>query len=500
MYSKSRDFSKFLTELDGYIKQNNIKFSETSYTLLDILIEDPNMQRLIAIWLSHNNEPQLNYLFNKTLPNLGDLDPETQESAINYMFKRARDVSDLIPAPTDMDIVLDSMGERTTNKWDGWADFNRPLFACSEQDIQQLSKYSFFINNGIFTANKVLAMNISECASFDARVDHIIETNADFIYPNRIFTDKLINLIKKDVICQEILSSIGSDQYLQKEAIQPKVYERSESEPGIPAESGIDLLSVSESDLPSVDSDSDSEFDLVAHLNTKDKDESDNKSVLSDISTEDNLNITQISRDSTVSTAEAEPGFWQLFNIELYNLQKLIRLGQLTVSDIPNRELNPNEIAQYSLMNRLLQDLYPDIEQDDEYSVDTSPETYMETQKRAAPPARPQSPTVYTLDPNRSQQASHSWFDEKKNYTPPPAPKKEFHAGLKQPTHNVRLQKHIRDEDRIQKERLNREPKGMPRWHQEYKEMMRQRQQANKKDEDQRLDTGHKPIGKLGKY
>ena len=190
-------FLRLFHKLEHYIRDHRLTLSESDYTFLDRLLEDAHMQRILSVWLVNNNATQLNYLFKKTLPALSDMQPAIQESALSHMLQRAKKVSDMIPTPTDLDVVLDSLGEESWNTWQGWADFNRPLFVCGDQDIAQLEKYNFFINNGLFTANTVLAMSDQDMAAFDARVDAVIVENADFVYPDRIFSRQINKFTQK---------------------------------------------------------------------------------------------------------------------------------------------------------------------------------------------------------------------------------------------------------------------------------------------------------------
>lgn len=499
MYSKNIDFSKFLNNLDAYLKKDNIKLAEYSLTLLDFLIEDPSMQRLIAIWLMTDNTIQLNYLFTKTLPALGNLATELQESALSHMFERARTISSAIPAPTDFDMVLESIGEKPDNSWDGWKDFNHPLFNCSEREINQLSKYEFFINNGVFTANTVAAMKAGECAAFDARVDQIISENADFIYPDQIFSDKLIKLMKKDMIIQDILAGVDTSS----QVVEIK------SNPDLDSEhTDIDLLSVTSSDVEMLQQNSQDNLNALLGLDDDDsissEDQTEEESELSDL-TPNNLEATQLSHDSDISTTEAQPGFWQVFNIQLYQLENLIRKGELRVNEIPNRELTDKEVAIYRLMNRMLKDFSPADVQEDEYSIETIPERYMQTQAEkpsSLPPTELKQNLHYPSSQTRMQKVTSSVSYEawkasraQSNSISHEQSKKDFHAGIKQPTHNRKLQRHIEDEARIQQERLAREPKSMPNWHKEYMQRHRnQAQQATNKSEEQNLPS------KFGKF
>ena len=438
MYSKQTDFPRFIADLEQYIKENAIHISEDGYTFLNTLIENPDMVRLMKIWLLNNNKAQLNYLLLKTLPALSAMQPEIQESALIHMFDKAKLLNDLIPSPSDLDIVLESMGEQNANRWDGWADFNQPLFACTDQEISKLSMYAFFINNGIFTANMVLAMNSVETAEFDKRIDQIIKTNADFIYPDRIFSDKLIKLIKADKNIQVLLHGIHLRQI-----------------------EDVDIIHEMNNDIEQNSND-----DLAYYLGIEDTDsdydweEQKQSSPVSDLSLSAGDKESSVSRASSNTTVV--PTFWQLFNIQMFQLQQLIRYGQLSLSDIPDRELTQEEINIYYFMNKLLQDLVEPLPQNKQ----TNDVQSIQSQK-SSPTASFQDEIAAKRTHVSSQQG----------------PKKEFYAGIKQPTHNVRIQRHIRDEKRVQEERLNREPKGTPNWHKQYMKSLREQEKKSQPEE-----------------
>ena len=220
-------------------------------------------------------------------------------------------------------------------------------------------------------------------------------------------------------------------------------------------------------------------------------------SPLSDITQEgfDNTDVptTPSSEQSTI----VGPTFWQMFNIQLYNLEKLIRHRQLTLKDIPDRELTEQEKTVFSMMNRLLQDLGGE-DFDNDNSVHTVPEPYM-TQARSQPQRHMQTPVAsHSIQRKMGTTSYEDWLAAKRNAVPAQqTSKREFYAGIKEPTHNARLNRHINEEKRVQADRLAREPKGMPNWHKQYMEMLRKREKGA--SEDSTLHSGVKSkFGKSG--
>ncbi len=509
MYSKNIDFHSFINDLTKYIREKNLDITDTP--ILDILIENPDMQRLISIWLQTKNDSQLNYLLLQTVDKVSKMPPEEQNQALSGLLEQAKFLNSKIPTPSDLDIVLESMGEAETETWDGWSDFNLPLAELSQTDMKKLQHHVFFINAGVFTANVVAGMSIAETAAFDARVDAIIKEHADFILPDRVFSDKLVALLKSDLIIREILAGV--------KAIQPVVTPLKRQRLGS-EEVNEDLLAPSfvtsierqgmdsEDLTDSADDSAEVSADLLAQYLGLDNDEStvdtytdddsldredstENISSISGATTAEDLDL-DISREKPASSTLT---FWQSFNIEAHDLYELIRIGEINPHDIPDRELTDKETAIYLFMNRLMHDLKPGLQD-------------MQKKESVTPARResisPQSSLGSTVTSNiSSYRSSNSTAYEYPTVEPRRFNKKDsrdkFIPVIKDTTHNIDYKERNRNQRKI--DYVGKEGTGMPRWHREYKERMQQRQNRSSEAEDTKASNSRpKPPTKFGKY
>lgn len=351
MYSAKIDSHTFINALSKYIRANDIPVNNSP--ILDVLIENPDMQRLMSIWLQAQNVGQLNYLLVHTVNSISIMEADEQSKALNDLLERAQFLNSMIPSPSDLDMVLDSMGEKKREISDGWSDFNLPLTELTTENMKKLQHHAFFINGGVFTANMVAGMTPTETAAFDDRVSEIIKAHSDFIYPDRIFSDKLLALLKSDLVIREIL---GHATAVQSFVIPPKHIDTRSNDLTEPAEATNDLLAQY---LGLDDEDSLSEISTVDLYNDEDqpvdRDSRENVSALSDATTVQERDLS-VRKDKPLPTPLT---FWQQFNIEAHELHELIRIGEIHPHEIPDRELTEQEAAIYHFMNRLNEDLKP---------------------------------------------------------------------------------------------------------------------------------------------
>lgn len=351
MYSAKINSHTFINELSKYIRANDIPVNNTP--ILDVLLENPDMQRLMSIWLQAQNVGQLNYLLVHTVNSISLMEEAEQSKALNDLLERTQFLNAMIPSPSDLDMVLDSMGEKKREISDGWSDFNLPIAELTPENMKKLQHHVFFINGGVFTANMVAGMTPTETAAFDARVSEIIKAHSDFIYPDRIFSDKLLALLKSDLVIREIL---GHAKAVESFVILPKHIDTRSDNPTEPAEVTNDLLAQY---LGLDDENSLSEISTVDLYNDEDqrvdRDSRENVSALSDATTVQEGDLSA-KKDKPLPTPLT---FWQQFNIEAHELHELIRIGELHPHEIPDRELTEQEAAIYHFMNRLNEDLKP---------------------------------------------------------------------------------------------------------------------------------------------
>ena len=459
MYSKRIDFPKFNNDLAKYIQTHRIKLIDTP--ILDIMIENPDIQRLMVIWLQNNNEQQLNHLLTKTLETLTRMSDETQETALNELFKHAHLLSNMIPEPSDLHKVLESMGEDTGVHWDGWADLNMPLYEFSDEDIKKLDHHSFFIVGGLFTANMVLGMSREDIATFDARVTEIIamQTRSKLLW-----SDDLIKILKTDLLIREILDGIH--------AVQPKSVEQSE-------ESLHELLG-----LDSEDSEDEQDVSMQSGKTTTATEETEEDTSLSDISAV--TPVHENSEQNPLSPRDIGLTEWQKYHIENHNLYDLIKMGEINSSTIPDRALTEKEVVMYRFMNRLMQDFLGTSQPHDLNSGATYYEASSLSSTSNPPPSSRSTANSSSTNPEQPKASK-----VKK------AGKDPFIPVISDNTKNIDLQK------RNQKQRkLDYLGSGteMPSWHKEYKERM-QRQNPNAElKSDPKVSTKAKPGSKFGKF
>jgi len=434
MYSKNIDSHSFLNALTKYIRENHLDITDTP--LLDTLIENPDMQRLMSIWLQTNNESQLNHLLLPTLDRLSRMSEEEQNQELYGLLDQAKFLNSMIPAPSDLDIVLESMGEAKTDTWDGWSDFNLSLAEISSADMKKIQNHIFFINAGVFTANVVAGMSIAETAAFDARVVAIIKEHADFIMPNRVFSDKLVALIKADVIIRDILAGV--------KAIQPFV---------IPIKSQV------EEDEDLTDSADESESfsaDLLAQYLGFDDDEStvdsaENISPISDATT----NESQDLNTARVKPASSTLTDWQKFNIETHDLYELILIGEIDPYSIP-------------VMKKLMRDL-PDTRSRERVSLECdqsiSPQSGISSADTSGDVSSYRSSNSQAYEYPTKEPRRIKTKDSRETFIPV----------IKHTTHNVDYKE--RNRNQRKPDYLGKEGTGMPSWHRQYKQRMQQKLQ-----------------------
>ena len=347
MYSAKIDSHTFFNDISRYIREKNLPINDTP--VMDIVLENPDMQRLISIWLQTKNEGQLNYLLVDTVNNISLMNESEQSQALNDLLSRAQLLNAVIPSPSDLDMVLDSMGEKPREVADGWSDFNLPLAEISSEIGARFQDNAFFINGGLFTANVLAGMTEAQKASFDKRKNELIKEHADFLYPDRIFSDKLLQLLKSDPAIRNLLKEV--------QAVQPFPSEyrmvNDISDDLLAQYLGLDEEdSTTNEDLSSLSEDS--TIDLNSHNGKGNTPQA--SSPLSDATT---VQERDVSAKKAKSGATEPLTFWQHFNIEAHELQALIRIGEINPHEIPDRELTDREAAVYRMMNRLNQDLNP---------------------------------------------------------------------------------------------------------------------------------------------
>ena len=472
MYSKNIDSHSFLNALTKYIRENHLDITDTP--LLDTLIENPDMQRLMSIWLQTNNESQLNHLLLPTLDRLSRMSEEEQNQELHGLLEQAKFLNSMIPAPSDLDIVLESMGEAKTDTWDGWSDFNLSLAEISSADMKKIQNHIFFINAGVFTANVVAGMSIAETAAFDARVDAILKEHADFIMPVRVFSDKLVALIKSDVIIRDILAGV--------KAIQPFV---------IPIKSQV----VEDDDLTdSADESENVSADLLAQYLGFDDDEStvdsaENISSISDATT----NESQDLNTARVKPASSTLTDWQKFNIETHDLYELILIGEIDPYSIPDRELTQKEVVIYQFMKKLMRDL-PDTRSRERVSLECdqsiSPQSGISSADTSGDVSSYRSSNSQAYEYPTKEPRRIKTKDSRETFIPV----------IKDTTHNVNYKE--RNRNQRKPDYLGKEGTGMPRWHRQYKERMQQKIQNSSANDTHVSNPSDKPKpgSKFGKF
>lgn len=512
MYSKNIDMSDLGFALDRYIRTHKMVIVDTQ--ALDIIMENPDMQRLIMIWLKTNNELQISHLLTHTLRQWSHLSEEQQNNAVTLYLEHAQQLNAMIPAPSDLDMVLESMGEPTTLELeqDGWSNLCVPLFDLTDSDIKKLQIHAFFINHGVFSANLLLGMTLLETAAFNARVAQIIHDHSDFIYPSRIFSDKLIRLVKSDRVIQEILSEANA---VSPPLISPQAQQ---------AVADRDLVDLNE--LLGFD-------DASSTVSMQNVDAGDLEEPFSSLSPS---TLTSDGEEDSEKTqvyeyrAAKELTERQRLNIQQYDLQGLIQIKELNPFDVPDHELTAREIALFRLMNKLMKDLKP---QQQEQATQTYQEqgtrtyreqgtqTYQEQNARISDDyqeqdlyqprvSSPASTDSYHYD-NSARLSSNSFSPQTVAYeypTPEPKrmqPKRDRRDGfipvIRDDTHNRFLK-----ERNLRQRKLdylgNENPNSpMPSWHQQaqeyraYKQRMREQQDTGVKEEKSEKKAKIRPRG-----
>lgn len=505
MYSKNIDMSDLGFALDRYIRTHKIAIVDTQ--ALDIIMENPNMQRLIMIWLKTNNELQISHLLTQTLKQWSHLSAEQLNNAVTLYLEHAQQLNAMIPAPSDLDMVLESMGEPTTLELeqDGWSNLCVPLFDLTDSDIKKLQIHALFINHGVFSANLLLGMTLLETAAFNTRVAQIIHEHSDFIYPSRIFSDKLIKLVKSDRVIQEILSGA--------KVISPPVISPKAQQTVADHRDSVDL-----NELLGFD-------DASSTVSMQSIETDDLEGPFSSLSPS---TLTSENEEESEKTqvyeyrAAKELTERQRLNIQQYNLQGLIQIKELNPFDVPDHELSDREIALFRLMNKLMKDLKP---QQQEQATQTYQEqgtqtyreqgtqTFDDYEEEVLYPQRVSSPTStdsYEYD-HRARLSSNSFSTQAVAYEyPTPEPKRmqsrrdrkeQFIPVIRDDTHNRFLK------DRNLRQRKldylgNGNPNSpMPSWHQQakeyraYKQRMREQQHTEVKEEKSEKKAKIRPRG-----
>ncbi|MCX7091260.1 MAG: hypothetical protein NTU48_07420 [Legionellales bacterium] len=329
--------NQFISDLNLYIQEKNLTLQHP--TIIDTLIENPDIQRLLSIWMQKNNTIQLHHVLVEIPNALSTMDSIKQGAAISVFFERAKKLSDWMPRKTNYDLAIQSVRERFADKVDfgvqvpevdRWFDLNRPVAELSEEDMAKLDKYEFFINGDIFSANTVLDMDPATCAAFDAQVKSIIENHASFLLPEKddrrklkptIFSDELLDRIKKDphiiALLAQVTPWIPNPPQKAAAAIQetPTNYDPELIKTLLGLEHSDDELSVS------------GLTDQDTHSGVTDQD--------------------------THSEEEYVPNrkltFWQNFNIESNeDLNALVELEIVDPFNVPDRELTTAEEQRYA--------------------------------------------------------------------------------------------------------------------------------------------------------
>ena len=476
MYSKNIDFHSFINALTKYIREKHLDIIDTP--ILDFLIENPDMQRLMSIWLQTKNDSQLNYLLLQTVDKLSRMPAEEQSLALNGLLEQAKFLNSKIPTPSDLDIVLESMGEAGPETWDGWSDFYLPLADLSQTDMKKLQQHVFFINAGVFTANVVAGMGIAETAAFDARVAAIIKDHADFILPDRVFSDKLVALLKSDLIIRDILAGV--------KAIQPVV---------IPIKrQRLDSKEVDEDLTDSADDSENVSADLLPQYLGFDDDEStvdsaENISSISDATT----NESQDLNTARVKPASSTLTDWQKFNIETHDLYELIRIGEIDTYSIPDRELTQKEVVIYQFMKKLMRDL-PDTRSRERVSLERdqsiSPQSGISSADTSGDVSSYRSSNSQAYEYPTKEPRRIKTKDSRETFIPV----------IKDTTHNVNYKE--RNRNQRKPDYLGKEGTGMPRWHRQYKERMQQKLQNSSANDTHVSNPSDKPKpgSKFGKF
>jgi hypothetical protein len=447
MYSKGHNKHVNLQELyklvQNYLYEHNIPVWESSQ--LDSLIENPHLSRLLMIWLQNDNELQLNHLFVK-INEISQLPASEQIAAGNQILARAAQLSNCIPILSDLDLVIENIREHSLEEpdFDNWANFNFPLHSLSGADLKRLSQLAFFINRGLFSANKAMSMKPLQLAAFHARAAHIMHEMKE---RKLFFSDDFVNALKNDGIIQDILSEV-----VELEPVAVVMPKQEKEAVAIPEQSVV-------ADTPSTALEESDNFALLAKLleldteSILDEDEEQISSIVGSPGSEENT----ISTLSSPDLSETKSGFWRNFNIDFYDLYGLIETHQLKISQIPDRELSSREIAVYRLMNKLKEDTHFNQKQFKDQSTQTA--------------TLGQEPKIDHQEPGRTPDSSiksgstENWDDMQQNYSdqgsfsqrststvayeyPTSEPKQQnskpikdrFYGVVKDQTHNVVLQ------------------------------------------------------------
>lgn len=322
MNNRSTDNREFMRSLHLYIQEHHIPISDER--IIDRLIENPNIQRLLSIWIEKNNTLQLQHILVEIPHTLSQVNTTEQEEVLNLFFERAQIISDLIPKKTDFDLAIESVKERFPHdgpspEVDRWSDLNRPIAEISTQDLLKLKRYAFFINGDIFSANTVLDMDPTACAAFDTQINSIIENHASFLLPEKhdlhklnptIFSDELLDQIKKDPTITALLANIKPWRPV---AHQKPVAEIQDTDPNL--------------------------LKLLLGL-----EDSDDESSVSGITDRD---IS--SGDDSPPSPPRTLTFWQTYNIEANeDLEALIQLQIVDPFNVPDRALTTAEEHRYA--------------------------------------------------------------------------------------------------------------------------------------------------------
>ena len=317
-------------------------------------------------------------------------------------------------------------------------------------------------------------MSIAETAAFDARVDAIIKEHADFIMPDRVFSDKLVALIKSDVIIRDILAGV--------KAIQPFV---------IPIKSQV----VEDDDLTdSADESENVSADLLAQYLGFDDDEStvdsaENISSISDATT----NESQDLNTARVKPASSTLTDWQKFNIETHDLYELILIGEIDPYSIPDRELTQKEVVIYQFMKKLMRDL-PDTRSRERVSLECdqsiSPQSGISSADTSGDVSSYRSSNSQAYEYPTKEPRRIKTKDSRETFIPV----------IKDTTHNVNYKE--RNRNQRKPDYLGKEGTGMPRWHRQYKERMQQKIQNSSANDTHVSNPSDKPKpgSKFGKF
>ena len=381
MDNRDAEVIKFMRTLTDYMQTHHIivpEFPRISYpNPFDQLIEHPDVQRLLSVWMKHNNTLQLLYIL-ETLPNmLQQKSEDDQATILNRFFEYAHSIRTWIPEKNDYDLAIESVQKQLDEDVkpaqsikdaaiERWADFNRPLYDLNESDIARLRKYTFFINGDIFSANTVLDMDPETCTEFDARVKQIIKEHANFLLPENndlrklnpaIFQDELFARIKKDPHIIALLDNIKPWVPVVPE--RPKIKQETRKKPTPPASPVPNPMPrepiVEERKPTPVDETRDMDLNALLGLNESDDDSTVDTTDHEITASSDNNSLAISSETEDKSTSSLS--FWQKFNIESNeDLAALIELEIMQPHQVPDRALTTKDEQHYAhLVERIIQ-------------------------------------------------------------------------------------------------------------------------------------------------